>query len=533
MLEANDVIGRYRLHRELGGGGFGTVWLATADDGAEVAIKILHDSHVERPIVSGPSVVERFLNEASILERLRHPGLVRIVDVIDERKNGTVAYVMERLEGYGLDTLAAHLELRPLLAIFAKIAGTLDYVHRHGIIHRDVKLDNVFILGDGEPGEPTVKLIDFGVAKDEGAYFPATAHGHFAGTMYGMAPECFERALGGETQLSPAVDQWSIGVCLYMCLTGEPPFNAKEPLGLVHKIQNESPPPLKAGPGLGVSTLPTSVVRIVERCLAKKPEQRFHNARQLQDRLHDSIDELRSMSGRFADLLDEAKAHGAEPTLVLARQQVIDAGALKDDIPTSPRQRKPSFEPDVPSRRSVERTPTTRAKVQDREDSVAEADETIRPGVLPSIPADEQHATLMDLKDRSTDADALPIASDFAEDRPEPATTIDPPQLQVDEDDETIALSSAQARRASMGFAPRPPPPSPPPSPLQRPVIADAPASKERRHADGLGTPVAEPIRLSKPPPDERRMVPLAAALMFIAAAVILAFCIGIVIGRG
>lgn len=281
MQRNGDRIGEYELVSPLGAGGFGSVWLAHAaspegDPKRAVAIKILHRDMLEMPARDrGPTVVDRFLAEARIIARLDHPGLVQIYDLIDDREHGVVAYVMEKLEGCDLTKIDDNLDLETLLDIFAEVADTLTFLHAEGVIHRDVTPRNIFVT-DPEPGlaRPCrVKLLDFGTAKELYAThrLQQTGTGVLLGALRSMAPESF---LPKATP-TPAIDQWGLGVAIYVCLTGHAPFDNMSLSELVRRIEKEAPPPMVLLPRFaGAEALP-ELEAIVLRLLAKDPAERF------------------------------------------------------------------------------------------------------------------------------------------------------------------------------------------------------------------------------------------------------------------
>ena len=280
MLQANDEVGRYRLIEPLGSGGFGTVWLGSALDGSrDVAIKILHANLVDfRATPKGPSVAERFIAEARIIQSLEYPGFVRIYDCIEEPERGVVAYVMECLEGRDLTKTLQSITLPTLLEVIAQTAETLGFLHSHGIIHRDVKGSNIFICNPNRPnGMYQVKLIDFGIAKElhAEAMLESTATGYFLGTVRTMAPECFGRWTEDGASLTAAVDQWSLGVTLYYFLSGRMPFEEDSLVRVITRIESGEPPEIRLMKRFGYAATPPELVAVVRRCMAKDPNDRF------------------------------------------------------------------------------------------------------------------------------------------------------------------------------------------------------------------------------------------------------------------
>ena len=276
---AGDSVGAYRLHALIGTGSTASVWAARhVDDDAEVALKVLHPKHTRAGGTRGPSAADRFVHEARVRTRLRIPGLVELFDVIDERPEGAVALVLERLHGEDLGRAAAGLSLEATIDVFAEVARILCAIHVEGIIHRDVKPDNIFLCEPAAPGASRpVKLLDLGIAKDlvMPAVAESTATGVVIGTIQTMAPESVDRISGDDVALTGAVDQWGLGVSLYAAVCGRTPFEAEGLWPLLRAIKSDPTPPLQLLPRFGVAGPPQSLLRFVGRCLAKDPAARF------------------------------------------------------------------------------------------------------------------------------------------------------------------------------------------------------------------------------------------------------------------
>ena len=251
---ANQKLGQYRLLEEIGRGGMAVVYKAyqpTLD--RYVAIKVLpHQFTFDREFV------ERFLREARAAARLNHPHIVTIHDVGEA--NGTYFIVMEYLEGPSLaDLLRQQGALPPQQAaqIVAQVASALDYAHGQGFVHRDVKPSNV-LLGAGG----MAKLTDFGIVRAaEGTRLTQT--GTLLGTPEYMSPEHI-RGRGVDARS----DIYSLGVVAYEMLTGRVPFSG-DTMAVLHAHVYEPP---------DLSVLPAGIGPVVERALAKEPEERFESA---------------------------------------------------------------------------------------------------------------------------------------------------------------------------------------------------------------------------------------------------------------
>ncbi|HEY8041981.1 MAG TPA: serine/threonine-protein kinase [Polyangiaceae bacterium] len=263
-------LGRYRLKARIGHGGSSEVWLAWDDAlRRDVALKILDRS------VSGDSMaITRFEREAMAASGLQSPHTIRVFD-FGASDDGVWFMAMEHLEGLDLATLVDDVgPLPPARAVrFARQAcAALSEAHDAGVVHRDVKPDNLFVCRMGD--EPDfLKVLDFGIAKIEGAEEDAsvTRAGWVHGTPAYMAPEVCN---GGRAD--PRSDVYSLGSVLYFLLTGTPPFTAPTAAAVMVAHVNDVPePPSRRAP------VPADIERVVLRCLEKEPEDRYQSAREL------------------------------------------------------------------------------------------------------------------------------------------------------------------------------------------------------------------------------------------------------------
>jgi serine/threonine protein kinase len=267
VFEARNL-GRYRLKRRLASGGMGDVWVAYHPGlKRDVAVKILKPEEQER----SASALPRFEREVRATADLKHPNTVRVFDY-GTTEDGLRYYVMELLEG---ETLARHVsQLGPLaparaLHITGQAARALGEAHEHGIVHRDVKPENLFLTSMG--GEHDfVKVIDFGIAKDQSAEATVTGTGWILGTPSYLSPEV---AMGKPAD--PRSDVYALGAVLYFLLCGKPPFEDENVAALVFAHIHELPvtPSRKLG-----RQLPTDVEATVMRALEKDPDARFATA---------------------------------------------------------------------------------------------------------------------------------------------------------------------------------------------------------------------------------------------------------------
>ena len=270
VFEARSL-GRYRLKRRLATGGMGDVWVAYHQGlKRDVAVKILRPDQQER----SASALARFEREVRATAELAHPNTVRVFDY-GATEDGLWYYVMELLEG---ETLAQHVfRLGPLLPsravhIVGQAARALAEAHDRGIVHRDVKPENLFLTSLG--GEyDFVKLIDFGIAKVQSASATMTETGSVLGTPAYMSPEV---AMGGAADARS--DVYALGAVLYFLLCGRPPFEADNAAALLfaHIHENVKSPSRVLG-----LQLPGDVETVVTRALEKEPAARYATAAEL------------------------------------------------------------------------------------------------------------------------------------------------------------------------------------------------------------------------------------------------------------
>ena len=267
------VAGRYSLERELGRGGMGIVFLAhdVALDRL-VAIKLLPPA-----LGAKPGLRERFLQEARTAAKLSHPNIVGIHSV--EEASELVFFVMSFVDG---ETLGERLRLRGALTpheaarMIQEVAWALGYAHGRGVVHRDVKPDNVML----ERGSGRAIVMDFGIAGAAGGAAEAF------GTAQYVSPE---QASGDP--VDGRSDLYSLGVVAFLALTGELPFQADDAHGhLAMHVSKPAPPVLSVSPGL-----PRKLAQAVDRCLAKRPEDRFPDGESLAESVTVAIEPKRQL----------------------------------------------------------------------------------------------------------------------------------------------------------------------------------------------------------------------------------------------
>lgn len=293
---------QYRIERLLGRGGMGAVYLA--DELAldrDVAIKVLPPEQA-----GAPQLRERFRREARTAARLNHPNIVPLYTFGEV--NGLMYFVMGYVAGESLasqlrrDGPLASDEARTLLA---DVAGALAYAHRHGVIHRDIKPDNILI--DEDSGSP--RLTDFGIAKVAFTDTLLTTTGQLMGTPAYMSPE---QALG-RVDLDSRSDIYSLGVAAYEMVSGRLPFEAKSPIEAVTQRLTQEPRPLRAV----APNVADDLIVAIQRCLQKDPANRWPDAKSLRFELvpmDDETDTLAVRLLRFSSITSLLLA----PTLVSA-----------------------------------------------------------------------------------------------------------------------------------------------------------------------------------------------------------------------
>ncbi len=267
--ESARQLGQYRLVRKLGSGGMGEVYLAEhAMLRRPCAVKLI------RPERAGDgSALARFEREANAAAALAHPNAVHIYDY-GRAADGTFYCVMEYLPGVTLEELVSrHGALPPGRAVFLlrQLCSVLSAAHRRGLVHRDVKPGNAMVRDRGGQAD-FVTLLDFGLALDRtaGASARVTQSGLIVGTPAFMAPE----QASALPDPGPLSDLYSLGAVAYFLLTGRPPFDRGTPLRTLAAVLSEEPEAVRKT----VPEVPADLERVVLRCLAKDPADRFGSA---------------------------------------------------------------------------------------------------------------------------------------------------------------------------------------------------------------------------------------------------------------
>lgn len=272
-LEEGALLARkYRLVRPAGFGGMAQLWVAKNEaTGAEVCVKLLV------PQSSDDDAVERFRREAYAAARLSHRAIVRVFDlvelgengeIVDDRKPAALAIVMELLHGETLADLLmkrGKLPLEEALDIVVPFLSAIAHAHRAGVVHRDLKPDNVFLATDPD-GHMTPKVLDFGVSKVTSPDVrPLTFDGVMLGTPSFMSPE----QARGARDVDARSDVFSAGIVFYMMLAGKNPFESDTFHSVVSAIIDREPPPLP---------IPVPIGEVLSKMLEKDPRERYADA---------------------------------------------------------------------------------------------------------------------------------------------------------------------------------------------------------------------------------------------------------------
>ncbi len=273
-IEPGIVIsGRYRLERELGAGGMGVVWAAReVTTGEHVALKLLREADDDA------SSRRRFMREARAAAAVRHPHVVTVHDVL-LLDDGTPVIVMELLEGEALSTKLRRekrLSIEALAPILLPVVSAVGTAHTLGIVHRDIKPDNIFLSREGE--KEVVKVVDFGIAKltidgDGEKTGGMTTTGTMLGTPFYMSPE----QAFGEKDVDYRSDIWSLGILIYKCLAGAVPTYADN-VGQILKIILSDKIPLLSEKAPGT---PEDVVMLVRKMLQVERTERPKDLREV------------------------------------------------------------------------------------------------------------------------------------------------------------------------------------------------------------------------------------------------------------
>jgi serine/threonine-protein kinase len=328
-LSAGALVGPYVVKELIHRGGVANLYRAREDRTQRAAaVKVLHPqfSHLSK-------VLRRFQQEADSLRQLRHPNIVEIL-VSGELRDGRPFIAMEWLSG---QSIAADLQLRgpysarELLSALEQIGAALSAAHAIGIVHRDIKAQNVMVIRDAH--EPIYKVVDFGIAKlltPTASGGGLTSTGMMMGTPVSMAPEQI-RGEGADAR----TDIYALGVLIYQLATGRLPFQGSSSIEIEEMhLYAEAPRPSEA------AAVPLELDRLVARCLQKRPEERYPNVDALLEHLRSAVAEQGGRSsqlcralGLFVQVLSPAEEMVDELGSALEHaQSICRAGGLSISI---------------------------------------------------------------------------------------------------------------------------------------------------------------------------------------------------------
>ncbi len=299
------VRGKYRLDALLGVGGMAAVYVATHRNGHRVAVKIMHES-----LALDAEVRARFLREGYVANRVEHPGAVRVLDD-DLTDDGSVFLVMELLEGETVEAraerLGGSLPLHEVVQVGLDVLDTLGAAHDKGIVHRDIKPDNLLITRQG-----TLKVLDFGIARLlETPGVTVTQLGRMIGTPAFMPPE---QALGRTNEIDARTDVWSVGATLFTLASGQHVHDARTGEEMLIYTATRAPRSLaEVKPDA-----PPPIVAVIDKALSFNAADRWPSARAMQHALEQARAALHPGAPYASG--SEPRLVGSDPALPLAVQ---------------------------------------------------------------------------------------------------------------------------------------------------------------------------------------------------------------------
>ena len=315
-------IGNYRIERLIGRGGMGRVYEARHPSiGAQVAVKVLAEDAAQEP-----DLIERFFTEARAVNVIRHERIVNVLD-LGQLTDGRPYIVMEHLAGAPLSHVAAEnrpMPLGTLARLMGEVLAGLAAAHQHGVVHRDLKPDNIFVTPAGH-----AKLLDFGIAK-LAPHLDARSSVTRGSMLLGSPPYISpEHAEGLATDAR--ADLYSIGVIVYECSTGRRPFEAPALFEMLRQHVEDNPRP----PRELRADIPVALEGVILRALAKSPDHRWQSAGEMADALMASVNGLPPPA--FAPLRIPAPVHAQETSTGAATVAERPTARESGGPPTQPR----------------------------------------------------------------------------------------------------------------------------------------------------------------------------------------------------
>jgi serine/threonine protein kinase len=285
------LAGSYHIVRLIGEGGMGRVYEAqhTRLSNRQLAIKLLHDDMARQP-----DILTRFEREAEAASTIAHPNVVEVLDV-NRLEDGRPYIVCEYLEGEELGALLDRVGTVPVetaVRIVRQICRALMAAHERGIVHRDVKPENVFLVGD--PHAPRVKVIDFGISKQNDGSSKLTRTGMVMGTPAYMAPE---QARG--EHVDHRADIYAVGGILYRAVTGQKPYDGEDGAQVLTLVLTEEP----KRPRTVAPSVPEALELVIQRAMARLPDERHATMAELEAELAELDPGSDSVDGSLPSLV--------------------------------------------------------------------------------------------------------------------------------------------------------------------------------------------------------------------------------------
>ena len=322
QLSSGQKLGKYELRDLLGSGGMGAVYRAYDHSlSREVAVKVVH------LVSAGADFQARFIREAKTAAGLEHSHIVRVYDYGVDRDINYV--VMQNLTGGSLsDRIKQAIEqgrprasLSEVARLLEQLASALDYAHAQGVIHRDIKPQNVMFNNQGQ-----AFIVDFGIAKLLNDATNLTGTNMAMGTPNYMPPEQWTKR-----DLTPAADQYALAVTMYQLVAGRLPFEADSVPSLWYKIENEQPTPLNTIR----PDVPSSLILVMARALAKNPAERFPNCTQFAQAFASAVSAIQADSSNYFTF-KLAKQQSGTPFIPASNPNPVITPANKTPPPAMP-----------------------------------------------------------------------------------------------------------------------------------------------------------------------------------------------------